>query len=501
MSPTTIRLGTASPSTQASTAETVAQLEQIARRAASKKIDILLLPEAYIGGYPRGTHFGCVIGSRTAEGREEYLRYFQSAVDLGDTVGDGAGAGEAWIKRTLPGDSVPGATENGKAPAVNKRGDGTREQLERIARETGVFIVTGLIEKTGGSMYCSVVYVCPKQGIIGKRRKVMPTGTERLVWAQGSPSTLRAVSTTIRGVRINLAATICWENYMPLVRQSLYSQNINLYLAPTADGRDTWLSLMKTVAIEGRCFVVSSNMAVPPASSTTSTSIATPQQTNGQPNPIDSSAILAEEPDHDDDNTSPTFSGSSPFAPKHHSNRRASCLTEEGFEIALPRPKSPSAAGTNTFTSTASSTPSQAHTSNSTVNTFPPPSKRRTSVFDEDGNEIILCCKKPSHATTSSQTMAPSSVTSHRPPVAGSRREATSGNGEWISKGGSSIISPFGQVLSGPQWEDNQGIIYTDVDFEDCIRGRLDLDTAGSYSRNDSFEFRVKGLDLNPLPY
>ncbi|KAK0737266.1 carbon-nitrogen hydrolase [Apiosordaria backusii] len=494
MSPTTIRLGTASPSTQATTPETIAQLEHITRRAASKKIDVLLLPEAYIGGYPRGTHFGCVIGSRTAEGREEYLRYFQNAVDLGDTVGDGAGAGEAWIKRTLPSDVVPGPNETVKAPAVNKRGDGTREQLERIARETGVFIVTGLIEKAGGSMYCSVVYVCPKQGIIGKRRKVMPTGTERLVWAQGSPSTLRAVSTTIRGVRINLAAAICWENYMPLVRQSLYSQNINLYLAPTADGRDTWLSLMRTVAIEGRCFVISSNMAVPPASATADTSIA--NQANGYSHPNDSSAIT-EEPDHDDDNASTVFSDPSPFAPKHHSNRRASCLTEEGFEIALPRPKSPGGAATTS--STNRSTPSPTRTTTSTVNTFTPSSKRRTSIFDEDGNEIVLCCKKPSHATSSSsQPMAP-------PPRAfsqsGPRREGLAGSGEWICKGGSSIISPFGEVLSGPQWEDNQGIIYTDVDFEDCIRGRLDLDTAGSYSRNDSFEFRVKGLDLSPLPY
>ncbi|KAK0667847.1 putative nitrilase [Cercophora samala] len=492
MSPTTIRLGTASPSTQATTPETIAQLEQIARRAASKKIDILLLPEAYIGGYPRGTHFGCVIGSRTAEGREEYLRYFQNAVDLGDTVGDGAGAGEAWIKRTLPGDAVLGSNETRKEPAANKRGDGTREQLERIARETGVFIVTGLIEKTGGSMYCSVVYVCPKQGIIGKRRKVMPTGTERLVWAQGSPATLRAVSTTIRGVRINLAAAICWENYMPLVRQSLYSQNINLYLAPTADGRDTWLSLMRTVAIEGRCFVISSNMAVPPTSSSTSI----PQAiSNGHPN--DSSAILTEETDHDDDDGNTTIFSDhhpSPFAPKHHSNRRASCLTTEGFEIALPRPKSP---GAPTATSTTGrNTPSPTRTSSSTVNTFTPSSKRRTSVFDEDGNEIVLCCKKPSHAATSQpQPMAPPA------PRVASRREGIASSGEWVCKGGSSIISPFGEVLSGPQWEDNTGIIYTDVDFEDCIRGRLDLDTAGSYSRNDSFEFRVKGLDLSPLPY
>lgn len=178
MAPKTIRLGTASPATQATTAQTLAKLETIARQAASKSIDILLLPEAFIGGYPRGTYFGCVIGSRSQEGREEYLRYFQNAVDLGDTVGDGAGAGQAWVKRDLPSDAVPGYIGDSNVP--NKRGDGTREELERIARETQVFLITGLIEKAGGSMYCSVVYVCPKLGIIGKRRKVMPVSPIQL---------------------------------------------------------------------------------------------------------------------------------------------------------------------------------------------------------------------------------------------------------------------------------------------------------------------------------
>ena len=172
MASTTIRLATASSATRATTKETLAQLEQFARRAAAKKVDILLLPEAYIGGYPRGTHFGCLIGSRSQEGRDEYLRYFQHAVDLGDTVGDGAGAGDAWVNRELPSDAPQGV--DGETNVKNKRGDGTREELERIARETGVLIVTGLIEKTGGSLYCSVVYVCPKLGVIGKRRKVMP---------------------------------------------------------------------------------------------------------------------------------------------------------------------------------------------------------------------------------------------------------------------------------------------------------------------------------------
>lgn len=168
--PGKVRLATSSPSTQSTTAATLAQLRGIARRAArDHAADILLLPEAYLGGYPRGSAFGCVIGGRSAEGRDEYLRYFEQAVDLGDVVGGGAGAGEDWVARRLEAVNVGG----GDGPL---RGDGTREELESIAAETGVFLVTGCIEKAGGSLYCAVVYVCPKKGVIGKRRKVMPVG-------------------------------------------------------------------------------------------------------------------------------------------------------------------------------------------------------------------------------------------------------------------------------------------------------------------------------------
>ncbi|KAL2160792.1 hypothetical protein VTH06DRAFT_989 [Thermothelomyces fergusii] len=496
MGPRTIRLGTASPATQASTAQTLAQLESIARRAASKSIDILLLPEAYIGGYPRGSSFGCVIGSRSQEGREEYLRYFQSAVDLGDTVGDGAGAGQAWVNRELPGDAVPGSRPDGDLP--NKRGDGTREELERIARETGVFLVTGLIEKAGGSLYCSVVYVCPRLGILGKRRKVMPTGTERLVWAQGSPATLRAVSTTIRGIRVNLAAAICWENYMPLVRQALYAQNVNLYLAPTADGRDAWLSLLRTIAIEGRCFVVSSNMCVRKSAST-----------NGDTNEAASSSV------HHTNKTDKTAGDVSPLTRpdlhhhhhhlhNHHHHNLSSAIEDEdkASETAPP-------------SSTATSPSHDAHAGQGD------PRRRRLSVFDEDGNEIVLACKPPASASTTTHATAaapaPSKPCSRRRPVldedgsmapvpapkpsslAPARRAA--GTTAFVSRGGSAIVSPFGDVLAGPQWEDDEGVIWADVDVDDCIRGRLDLDTAGSYSRNDSFRLEVRGLDLTPLPY
>lgn len=168
-----IRLATSSPSTGPTTALTLQQIHTLASRAAKSHIDILLLPEAYIGGYPRGSAFGCVIGGRSAEGRDEFLKYFESAVDLGDSVGEGAGGGDAWVRRELGGDGIEGLSE-GEEGGNGKRGDGTREELERIAAETGVFIVVGLIEKAGGSLYCAVVYVCPQRGMIGKRRKVMP---------------------------------------------------------------------------------------------------------------------------------------------------------------------------------------------------------------------------------------------------------------------------------------------------------------------------------------
>ncbi|KAK4996989.1 hypothetical protein LTR66_003509 [Elasticomyces elasticus] len=405
--PKTLRLAVSQSSTLPTLSATLGSLESTTREAANAKIDLVLFPEAYLGGYPRTCNFGAAVGARTDAGREQFLRYFHEAVDLGDTP---LGAGEEWIKKKLP-----------VRKGVEYRGDGTRERLERIARESGVFVVTGLVERAGGSLYCAVVYVCPKEGCIGKRRKVMPTGSERLIWAQGSPSTLRAVTTEIKGVRLCMAAAICWENYMPLLRYSLYSQNVNLYLAPTADARDTWEPLMRTIGGESRAFVLSANQCVKRRSLPDWVTGRNPEQTNG----------LSQDPLHSTANSSPL----------RLRRRSTITVTEEKHEIVLP-------------------------------------------AVEDSGNPSA----DEDNATGVSRARA-------------SKAAADPAEDEYVSRGGSCVIGPMGQTLAGPLWEvEEGGLLTVDVDFEDCERGRLDLDVAGSYSRNDAFKLTVEGLDLNPPP-
>jgi len=259
-------------------------------------------------------------------------------------------------------------------------------------------------------------------------------------------------------VRVNLAAAICWENYMPLLRQSLYSQNINLYLAPTADGRDAWLGLMRTAALEGRCFVVSSNMCVrkdtppsPPSPRTVSPGTITPTTNGGQG--------YETATDEEEDGSSAD--------PNPMTGRRSSFVTEEGFEIALPCKTNPKPKSRLSSFSSAAATSAP----------------RRQSIIDEDGNEIVLCCGKKNKTSFSFSSTKPNVTRQNGAPKTTTVSRVAAGEDAFVSRGGSAIINPFGDVVAGPQWEDDEGIIYADVDFEDCIRGRLDLDAAGSYSR------------------
>ncbi len=195
---------------------TIAKLRALAVEAAGAGAQLIVFPEAFVSGYPRGLDFGVRVGSRTPEGRELFRRYFESAVDV-------------------------------RGPAV--------DALGAAARAANAFLVVGVIERQGGTLYCSVLFFEPSGVLLGKHRKLMPTAAERLIWGQGDGSTMPVFDTPVG----RLGAVICWENYMPMLRMHMYARGIEVYCAPTADDRETWLSTMRHIALEGRCFVLGCN--------------------------------------------------------------------------------------------------------------------------------------------------------------------------------------------------------------------------------------------------
>ncbi|MEZ0381393.1 carbon-nitrogen hydrolase family protein [Mycobacterium sp. pW045] len=196
------------------TAATLAKLRDFVDRAKAAEVEFLVFPEAFVGGYPKGLSFGAVVGSRTPAGRDEYVRYCSSAV------------------------TVPGP-ETG--------------QIGEFARQSQMTIVVGVVERDGGTLYCTAVYFGPDGQLLGKHRKLMPTGSERLIWGQGDGSTIEVFDSPAG----RFAATICWENYMPQFRLATYQQGVQLWCAPTVDDREIWQSTMRHIAYEGRCFVLS----------------------------------------------------------------------------------------------------------------------------------------------------------------------------------------------------------------------------------------------------
>jgi nitrilase len=190
--------------------------QSLAAEASRTGARLVVFPEAFLSAYPRGLDFGAVIGARSEEGREDFRRYWESSVD------------------------VPGPVT---------------DALARTAREQEIYLVMGAVEREGGTLYCTVLFFAPDGGFLGKHRKIMPTGSERLVWGFGDGSMLPVFDTPLG----KLGALICWENYLPLARAAMYAKGIELYCAPTADARDTWFASMRHIAVEGRCFVLSAN--------------------------------------------------------------------------------------------------------------------------------------------------------------------------------------------------------------------------------------------------
>lgn len=193
---------------------------RLIKEAGNEQANLIVFPEAFIPAYPRCMSFGAVVGSRSNEGRKDFSLYAEHAVE------------------------VPSADT---------------DMIGKAAKSANAYVVIGVIERdaqsSGGTLYCTVLFFSPDGSLLGKHRKLKPTGSERLIWGEGDGSTLPVFDTPYG----RIGALICWENYMPLARAAMYDQGVQLYIAPTADARDTWFSSMQHIALEGRCFVLSCN--------------------------------------------------------------------------------------------------------------------------------------------------------------------------------------------------------------------------------------------------
>jgi nitrilase len=199
--------------------KTIIKTKAYIEEAVAGGAKLLLFPEAYIGDYPRGLNFGTTVGSRSEEGKETWHRYYQNAIDL-----------------------------QGKET----------ELFSKWAKEYQIYLNIGVIERDHGTLYCTMLYFTPDGKLAGKHRKIKPTALERIIWGEGDKSTLSVIDTEVG----KIGGLICWENYMPQARMEIYKQNVEIYLAPTADSRDTWQSSMVHIACEGRCFVLGCNQFV-----------------------------------------------------------------------------------------------------------------------------------------------------------------------------------------------------------------------------------------------
>ncbi len=195
----------------------------LVKEAGGNGAKVVLLPESFIPAYPRGLSFGMVVGNRSDNGRALWNLYWENSVDVPSNETD---------------------------------------ILGKAAKEAGVYLAIGVTERDGdygrGTLYCTLLYFSPEGELMGKHRKLKPTGAERMIWGEGDGSTMPAFSTQYG----KIGGLICWENYMPLARMAMYGQGVEIYLAPTADPRETWQATMRHIACEGRCFVLGCNQFV-----------------------------------------------------------------------------------------------------------------------------------------------------------------------------------------------------------------------------------------------
>jgi nitrilase len=180
----------------------------LVKEAAGQGAELIVFPESFIPAYP-----DWVWRTPAWEDAEFVKRFYANAV------------------------SVPGPT---------------LQRIGESAAEASAYVVIGVTEIDGGTLYNTLVYLGPDGRLLQRHRKLMPTGGERTVWGMGDGSELGVVNTPF-GV---VGGLLCWENYMPLARAAIYAQHCDIYLAPTWDNSDTWVATLRHIAKEGRQFVI-----------------------------------------------------------------------------------------------------------------------------------------------------------------------------------------------------------------------------------------------------
>lgn len=197
-------------------AKSIALAVDSVKEAATQKADLVIFTEAFIPGYPTWV-WRLKPGGDWNLSEELYKRLFDNAV-------------------TVESDDLT--------------------PLYDVAREHAITIVCGIEERDSqlsrSTLYNTVIIIGSDGRLLNKHRKVMPTNPERMVWGFGDASGLNVVETTAG----RIGTLICWENYMPLARHALYSQGVELYVAPTYDSGEGWINSLRHIAREGRCWVV-----------------------------------------------------------------------------------------------------------------------------------------------------------------------------------------------------------------------------------------------------
>ena len=203
---------------------TLHKISEIVSEAKSNSCELVIFPESFIPGYPRGLTFGTAVGHRTQAGRDLYARYYENSLDLDSQDLD---------------------------------------YLIDLSKSKGIYLVIGITERqnNNGTLYCSMLYLSPTDGLLGVHRKLKPTAAERIVWGEGKADSLVSFDTKIG----KLGGLICWENFMPLARMAMYRKGVEIYIAPTADARENWISSLRHIAMEGRCFVIGCNQYMTPS--------------------------------------------------------------------------------------------------------------------------------------------------------------------------------------------------------------------------------------------